>query len=967
MFVKAPKNDSNKQSPTSLLACLELTPYDELVEFDLSNNKHRNLCHKEEYYFVPVLTSSIDAILRFAIDNMVHPDDKSVQLNLMEQDTMLFRLNTSDTPGMLQAEVRYKMMDGSWHWTREILIGGSGSGLPGGIVRCYMYDIDTRKKKEQQQSLVSLSTIRRDERTGLLTEKDLFPLTRKKMESMQGLWCVIAIDIEHFKLFTDWHGKDAADLLLAQAGRILRRVELDTEGLAGYRGLDDFWLVMPYDQQMIHSLYEELKELIVSHGNSVGFMPIFGICMINDPSEEVTDLFNHAAMTAEQVKGDLHNRIRVYNPYFSLQEVEEYRMLADFQRGLEEHELIFYLQPQCMIPSKKIVGAEALARWKKEDGTMIPPVKFIPILEKYGMIPNLDQYIWEEVCAWQRSWIDAGYTPIPVSMNISRIDILTMDVPAHFAMLLEKYRLSTDVLKLEITESAYVSDAAIIRDTVRRLRKMGFPVLMDDFGSGYSSLNMLRSLNVDVIKLDAQFLRISESEERKGISILESIINMTKTMKLPVIVEGVETQEQTSFLADLGCRYMQGYYFYRPVSVTDFEKLICDPSNIDLHGFEFKSNTQIHPREILDENVFSDAMLNNLLGPMAIYLWKENQVSIIRYNQQFYMMVGISVRQLSERSVNMIEYIYPEDQEKLISMLDKASKDHLNGSKGILRVYRPNGTLCWISLQLYFIEDTNEGKTFYASCEDVTELQYVSSDLPGGYYRCSTEGGYEFRYVSQNFQEITGYTAQNIEERFQNQLIYMVHPDDREILNNRVKALLSKKRVPVDPFRMKCKGKGYIYVSTQSILTGLSEDLSFMSVVTDVTEMVKLRNQMQLLAKYSSDSIILCSRKKGQWKYQIIVHGLEEKLGLSKEQLKTSLKNEDFYEWVCEPERSRIRELMMQEDAYRASFDIDFTASFPGKKALRLHLKADSVNDDRTNIEYICMLSDRTGITDIKL
>lgn len=944
---------------SSLLACLNLTSYDELIEFDLLNNRCHNLCHRENKYFVPVLESTMDAIYRFAIDNMIHPEDRSTQLNLMEPENMLSRLAASLTPGMLHADVRYKMLDGSWHWTREILIGGPQSGLPEGIARCYMYDIDVQKKSEQLQTTINPGMIHRDERTGLLTEKDMFPLARKKMGYLLGSWCVIAIDIEHFKLFTDWHGKEEADLLLAQAGRILRRVEMDTDGLAGYRGLDDFWLMVPYDQQLINGLFEELKELIVSHGNTVGFMPIFGICMINDPSEEITDIFNHAAITAEQIKGDLHNRIRVYNPYISMQEVEEYRMLADFQRGLEEQELIFYLQPQCTISSKKIVGAEALARWKRSDGTMIPPLKFIPILEKNGMITNLDQYIWEEVCRWLRRWIDAGKTPVPISMNISRIDILTIDVPAHFSILLEKYRLPADVIKLEITESAYVSDTTIIRDTVRRLRKMGFLVLMDDFGSGYSSLNMLRSLNVDVIKLDAQFLRISESEERKGISILESIVSMTKTMKLPIIVEGVETQEQSSFLADLGCRYMQGYYFYRPVPVVDFEKLIGDPANLDLHGFEFKANTQIHPREILDENVFSDAMLNNLLGPMAIYLWKEDQVSIIRYNQQFYKMVGISVHQLNERSVNMVEYIYPEDRETLLQLLKNASDDHLNGAKGVLRVYRPNGTLCWISLQLYYIETTGEGKTFYASCEDVTEIQYVSTDVPGGYYRCSIDNGYGFRYVSQNFQEITGYSVQELQERFDNLLTNMVHPDDREILEQRASALLSGNPAPKIPFRLKCKGKGYIYVTTQSILTNLSGDYCFMSMVTDVTDMMKLQNQMKLLAKYSSDSIILFSRKNDRWKYKVIVHGLEKKLGLDQSQLKQALLTGDFYQWIHEPEQSRIRDLLVNDQSRQEPFDIDFMISLPGGNTEKLHLKADVVRDDHTNVEYICMLSAR--------
>lgn len=307
-------------------------------------------------------------------------------------------------------------------------------------------------------------------------------------------------------------------------------------------------------------------------------------------------------------------------------------------------------------------------------------MKFVPILEQYGIVTNLDQYIWEEVCAWLRRWIDEKHTPIPISMNVSQIDILTIDVPKHFEELLEKYRLPAGLIKVEITESAYVGDTTVVRETVRQLRSMGILVLMDDFGSGYSSLNMLRSLNVDVIKLDAQFLRISASEERKGISILESIVSMAKTLSLPIIVEGVETQEQAHFLTDLGCRYMQGFYFHRPMPVGEFEALIADDRTLEPGGFVCVDNVEIHPREFLDVNVFSDAMLNHILGPVAILQWDGNErVDILRYNQEYYQMVGISAEALTERRINITQYFYSDDREKMIRMMQKADLDHLNG------------------------------------------------------------------------------------------------------------------------------------------------------------------------------------------------------------------------------------------------------------------------------------------------
>jgi len=315
----------------------------------------------------------------------------------------------------------------------------------------------------------------------------------------------------------------------------------------------------------------------------MGFLPAFGICMA-DGEASVEELFDRAAQAAQHAKEDYHHRIRIFEEAMYKKTEQDYQILSDFQKALKDHELFIQLQPQCELEGGKVVGAESLVRWKKEDGSMVPPGVFVPVLEQYGFVSDLDQFVWEEVCAWQRAWIDGGHTPLPISVNVSQIDIFTIDVPAFFDLLVWKYKLPVETIKIEITESAYVGDGAVA-DTVKRLREKGFIVLMDDFGSGYSSLNMLRSLNVDIIKLDAKFLRMN-SDDRKGVQILESIVNMAKSLEAPIIVEGVETEKETEFIKELGCRYVQGYHFYKPMPVPDFEKLIGDEKNIDTSGFE---------------------------------------------------------------------------------------------------------------------------------------------------------------------------------------------------------------------------------------------------------------------------------------------------------------------------------------------------------------------------------------------
>ena len=192
---------------------------------------------------------------------------------------------------------------------------------------------------------------------------------------------------------------------------------------------------------------------------------------------------------------------------------------------------------------------------------MVSPGVFVPVLEKNGFIASLDRYVWKNVCQWLRSWLDKGHQPVPISINVSRIDIFSMDVPAYLTELLQTYDLPAKLLKVEITESAYAESNDKIIRTVKQLRDAELLVMMDDFGSGYSSLNMLKSIAVDVLKLDMRFLDIDEEEESKGVGILESVVNMARQMRMPIIVEGVETQKQESYLLKLGCRYSQGFYY----------------------------------------------------------------------------------------------------------------------------------------------------------------------------------------------------------------------------------------------------------------------------------------------------------------------------------------------------------------------------------------------------------------------
>ena len=771
---------TEKDQPISVMMQLMLSPYDALTEIDLVHNRIRSLHSVADKYFAPVPDGEVKDIIRYNAEYMIHPDDREVFIEANDMSTLAERVEHSQTPGMVRNRYRYKLIDGGWRWVERIVVGGERHGLPNGVFYSFIFDLEEMEAAETER------TSNRNALTGLLVEEPFFRQSAALIKEHPEGWCLLAVDLEHFKLFNDWYGRKQGDLLLAIIGAKMAQLENETGGLACYMGQDDFCVLMPYDMERIDRLYSDIHELIMDYGTSVGFLPAFGIAPVIS-TDPIYEIYDHAALTTRKAKESYHTRICAFDPDMYRQTEREYRILSDFHRALKDHELYIQLQPQCHITTGRIVGAESLVRWRKASGEMVSPAIFVPVLEKYGFVTDLDKYVWEEVCIWQKRWFEGGHTPLPVSVNVSQIDIYTIDVPDHFAALLERYRLPVDVVKIEITESAYVDDNKVV-DTVQRLREKGFLVLMDDFGSGYSSLNMLRSLNVDIIKLDAQFLRMNDAD-RKGIHILESIVNMVKTMGLPIIVEGVETREQANFLAGLGCRYVQGYFFYRPMAVEDFEKLIMIPQNTDSMGFQARANEELHFREFLDENIYSDSMLNNILGPVAFFSWHGEDVDIVRFNQKFWDEVRVPDLNMHLDSIQ--RYVVKEDLPALFNIMERAVNDRLNGAHGVLRFELPDGTVSQVRFHFYFLEEDESGKKFYGSVHDLTQfitlndhmrlLSQVSTDSIVFVRRRANEWSY--RVVVHGLGEVMGLSWEEFQQELNDGSFYQrISTEERERL-----------------------------------------------------------------------------------------------------------------------------------------------------------------------------------------
>ena len=329
---------------------------------------------------------------------------------------------------------------------------------------------------------------------------------------------------------------------------------------------------------VLGELDRRLRAAVAKHDDGVGFWPSMGVCPI-DPNEEITiDAQAKAMFTNRRAKNDFKDRIAVFRPEEYKREVAFHRTLTEFQYALSNDRITYYLQPQVDMETGKIIGAEALTRWIDKDGSLISPATFIPALEESGFVVTLDKYIWQGVASWLRGRIDRGLRVVPVSLNVSRVDILACDVAEHMGALAAQYNLPPELMRIEITETAYTGESEAVDKLTADLHTRGFSTYMDDFGTGQSTLAMLKNVNVDVIKLDRTFVPTDRDQGRSA-QIVSSMLEMAQSLHLPVVVEGVETNEQANILRHMGARYAQGFLYYRPMPANDFEALLDGGKN----------------------------------------------------------------------------------------------------------------------------------------------------------------------------------------------------------------------------------------------------------------------------------------------------------------------------------------------------------------------------------------------------
>ena len=385
----------------------------------------------------------------------------------------------------------------------------------------------------------------------------------------------VVMDVNHFRMINERYGKAYADEVLRRMGIAIKAYVRKNGGIASRREADRFLVYCPHMEDYT-GLAEEIAA--AAGGGMKGRIRVrLGIYSNVDKSMEMEQRFDRAKSAADTIRNSYNVLVAAYDDRLHEQEVFAERLLDEFQEAINRKQFQVYFQPKFDIrPEEPVLcGAEALVRWKHPELGMISPGIFVPLLESNGLVRELDHYVWRETAAQLKEWKKTTGRTVPVSVNVSRVDMLDPELLETLKCLVSENSLSYGDLHLEITESAYTQDAKQIINTVNTLRETGFVIEMDDFGSGYSSLNMITTLPIDVLKVDMMFIRNAFSGNGDT-RMLKVIVDIADTLSVPMIAEGVETEEQMGALKELGCDIVQGYYFSRPVPADEFEHFLAE-------------------------------------------------------------------------------------------------------------------------------------------------------------------------------------------------------------------------------------------------------------------------------------------------------------------------------------------------------------------------------------------------------
>lgn len=489
--------------------------------------------------------------------------------------------------------------------------------------------------------------------------------------AQKNQYVFVRFDIDRFKMINNFYGFKEGDRVLKSIVGELRKISKTfDEFVYGRMENDVFACCMPYKEENIDLLVNAIQIKLKQVNKEYNIKVSYGVYVVDNPDMDVSEMYDRASLAAQNCKGKYNTNVAYYNTSMIENMRHEQSVINEVNRALEEEQFEVYLQPKVNLMTGRPYGAEALVRWNHPQKGMISPAEFIPIYERNGLIGRLDQYMWRHVCILLRKWLNEGRNPDPISVNVSRVNIYNPHLVEIFKRLIAEYQIPAHLLNLELTESAFMEDQDLVMKTMSRLHQNGFQIMMDDFGSGYSSLNILKDMEVDYLKIDMKFLQ-EEEFNGKGEKVLTSVIRMAKWLHMPSIVEGVETAEQVDFLKCIGCEYAQGFYYARPMPVAEYEQYLERELNKEAQTELGEDEAMLGELWNTRSNV--SRFLEMLDIPIAVYEFRKDKTELLRTNQAYEKDVNSG--EVDEEEMLLLQELFEEAIEKEACITKEYHKD----------------------------------------------------------------------------------------------------------------------------------------------------------------------------------------------------------------------------------------------------------------------------------------------------
>ena len=712
------------------------------------------------------------------------------------------------------------------------------------------------EEQKWQVQLVRASEI--DSKTGLWNKQTFCRETAKLLAAHPDTDYVIARwDIDSFKMYNDSFGIAQGDRLLREVGRLSLVWRRQAPGMmtVGHFDADHFVSCWERSQLDEEKLYRVTCEEFARAFPNYSFTLRFGFYGVEEAGLDVGLMCDRALLALRSVKNSYSRHWAWYEDSMRQRVVQEQEITRDMKQALAQGQFVAWYQPQYNYDSGCLIGAEALARWEHPSRGLIPPDQFIPVFEKNGFIFELDRYIWEQTCRQLRQWLDQGLRVYPVSVNVSRRDLYYPRLVEVFLDLVKKYGIESRLLHLEITESAYMDNPEQLIRIVSLLQENGFAVEMDDFGSGYSSLNTLKDVPVDLLKLDMKFVSESSNLGRGG-SILSSVVRMAHGLNLPVLAEGVENQQQAEYLKSVGCLYMQGYYFSKPLSAAAFGRLLSRADAAFTPETRFSGGLD-HAADFLDATTQSTLLFNSFLGGSAIMEYENGQVAALRLNDKFFEVIGCTREEYARWQYDVLARLTPESLEEFIWLLEGAiaNGEETAGELCSLPLRQGQEPL-WLMCRLRCLAQKAGAYIFYVSIENIStrkrlmdhnaelsdQLSGVINSVPGGVLNFDVSPqGVSLTYANATASSMFGFTPEQTWEQAREDPLRMVHPQDlpqlRRVVDYALKAGLDH---TVVRFRHLTADLSWRWVQlSASVLRRVGDNIAVSTIMIDIDAQVE--------------------------------------------------------------------------------------------------------------------------------